>query len=370
MIAYVTSPAHRFVPWLGDLLPSLGAHLGVGGFEEDAIGLPAASRYVVVLVDGLGWDNTVRGCMDAPYVAEVLGDAIRADVRLPATTAASLMSLWTGVVPGRHGVVGYSFALPQAGRLGRVVTPLGLPEPLETPPSVPDRLAAAGVAVSFVLPADLVASGFTRMGTRGRVVGVPVRADRETAVSAIVAASRADRALVYAYDGRLDHAGHKYGVDSPQWRATLGDIDALLGTLRSRLDDDVRLIVTGDHGMIDVGVTDRIVIDNVPELSAGVRLIGGEARFRHLYVAQPAAVAARWRAHLGEAAEVLTRDEAIDQGLFGPVAPGVRERIGDVVVYPRAGQAYLTDQFPGEFTMVGMHGAATPGERYVPLLVD
>ena len=38
------------------------------------LGLPDAERYVVVLVDGLGW-HLVRGAIrDAPYLASLLGD--------------------------------------------------------------------------------------------------------------------------------------------------------------------------------------------------------------------------------------------------------------------------------------------------------
>ena len=60
---------------LGDLMPSIGAHLGVPGCREDVLRLPPADRYVVVLVDGLGWNLLRRSVRDVPYLASLLGDA-------------------------------------------------------------------------------------------------------------------------------------------------------------------------------------------------------------------------------------------------------------------------------------------------------
>ena len=59
-------------------------------------------------------------------------------------------------------------------------------------------------------------------------------------------------------------------------------------------------------------------------------LLGGEARFRHVYCRGGAVddVVAAWRSVLGERAEVLTRDDAIGRGWFGPVDPGVRPGSG------------------------------------------
>ncbi|MDR0283933.1 MAG: alkaline phosphatase family protein [Propionibacteriaceae bacterium] len=352
---------------VADLLTGVGAHLGAGG--EDPLGLPDARRFVVVLVDGLGWDLVWRALPAAPYLAGVIGDARRVTTGLPTTTAASLMSLWTGVAPGQHGVVGYSFALD--GTAPRLTTPLSLSEPLATADSVMDGLVGRGIAVSWVGPAEHLGTGLTRMGTRrATFTGVNVT-DEPARVAAVVRASQTGtNSLVYVYEPRLDHAGHRHGVASDEWLAALRDIDAFLEALRDGLGADVCLLVTGDHGMVDVLPNERLVIDDTPELNRDLRLAGGEARFRHLYTPRPAAVAARWRERLGATADIWTRCEAIEAGLFGPVAPGYADRIGDVVVVPRGGGAYLTKGFPGEFHLVGMHGAATPAERYVPVVVD
>jgi len=370
MMAYVrvnvSDYSYHTGPFLSDLLPSVGARLGVEPFSADAIGLPDSSRYVVVLVDGLGWEITMRGCLDAPYIASVIGDAPKIRASIPTTTSASLTSLWTGLPAGSHGVVGFSFHLD-----GEIVVPLFEKKPVSASRPVADQMVDAGVAVTWVIPAEHVGSGMTRMGTtRARVVGVDIDDHGARVQKITTAARRGKKSLVYAYDQRLDEAGHRFGVNSIQWRRALARIDAFLEELRESLDEDVRLLVTGDHGMVDVAQEDRLEIESEPVLHHGLRLIGGEARFRHLYTNAAQAVADRWRDRVGDKAAVMTRDEAIDAGFFGLVQEQHRPRIGDVVVVSLGPQAYLTSRFPGEYYLVGMHGGCTSAELFVPVLID
>ena len=355
---------------LSDLLPSVGTYLGVSAQRIPPIDLIQSNRYVIVLVDGLGWEILVRALSHAPYLSGLIGDAAKLEVGTPTTTATSLMSLWTGVGAGRHGVVGFSFETGGRTDVPRGVTvPLGLTRPLRTAPSYLDRLVDDGIEVSSVMPAEHCRSGLTVMGTRrANLIGAD---DDDHRIPAIVEATqRGLKSLVYAYEPRLDHAGHGHGVASDSWIQALELIDTFLGDLREELDDDVCLLVTGDHGMVDVPPPQRINIDEEPILNQGLRLIGGEARFRHLYTDEPAAVKARWVERLGDEAEVLTRDEAIQAGLFGKVKPRYLTRIGDVVASPTGSQAYLASLFPGEFSLVGFHGARTSAERFVPLMID
>ncbi|MFP5282240.1 MAG: alkaline phosphatase family protein, partial [Actinomycetes bacterium] len=204
---------------------------------------------------------------------------------------------------------------------------------------------------------------------------VPVeheRAEAERIALVVRAATRGDRSLVYAYERQLDHCGHGSGVASAEWLAHLARIDARCERLREALPEDVRLIITADHGMVDVPVEHHIIAEDEPGLMAGVSALAGEGRFRQLYVDRdpPARVANRWRDLLGDRAWVRTRDEAIDEGWFGPVDEELRERYGHVLVALRDDHAVMSRQFPRELTLIGMHGSLTPEEMVVPLFVD
>jgi len=352
--------------FLKDLLPSVGANLGISPYNADLIGIPESGRYVIVLVDGLGWDIVMRALIDAPYMASVIGDAPKIQAAIPTTTSSSLTSLWTGLSSGSHGILGFSFDMD-----GQITVPLSSSDPIPTAQPIMNRMTDAGVDVTWVIPSEHIGSGLTRMGTRtANMVGVDT-ADHDRRAAEISAAARlGSRSLVFVYEPRLDEAGHAHGVASEQWREALARIDSFLEQLHACLDDDVCLIVTGDHGMVDVAEDGRIDIDANPDLSADLRLIGGEARFRHLYTDSPAAVVKRWQDRLGDQAVVMTRAEAADSGIFGLVDPRYLSRIGDVVVTPRSGQAYLTSSFPGEYRLIGMHGGCTSAELYVPVLID
>jgi len=375
MMAYVSGLSSGDSRFLADLFPAIGAHLGLPGFGPDNIGLPDSRRYVVVLVDGLGWDLAITAGRQAPYLAGLIGDAARVSTGLPTTTAASLTSLWTGVMPGRHGIVGFSFAVGGRRRGGKwvrhLVRPLSVERPILTAPSLLDQMVRGGIEVSCVVPPEHLNSGLTMMSSGlARMAGVEAGREQARVAEVAAAARRGERSLVYVYDARLDQAGHRKGVASQAWSLTLRQIDGFLENLRAGLDDDVCLLVTGDHGMIDVAEDDRIDIDKEPDLCAEVNLVGGEARFRHLYTGAPGSVRDRWQARFGEQAAVLTREEAVEAGWFGEVDPAYLGRIGDVVAMPVAGLAFLSPGFPGEYLLVGMHGADTAAERYVPVLMD
>jgi hypothetical protein len=82
-------------------------------------------------------------------------------------------------------------------------------------------------------------------------------------------------------------------------------------------------------------------------------------------------VLAAWRETLGDAFWVLSRDEAVAAGLYGPVAEHVLPRIGDVVAAARADAAVGDSRImpPAVLDLVGLHGSVTADELDVPLLV-
>jgi len=361
---------------LADLLPSIGAHLGVPGCPEDVLGLPAAERYVVLLVDGLGWHLLRRSIREAPYLAALLGDATAITSGVPSTTATSLTSLGTGLPPGQHGLVGYTSRVPSTGEILNALTWESdlVAEAFQPRATLFDRAAAAGVAVSSVALERFAATGLTLAGLRGAefVPFADERAEDHRIELIVAAARRGSQSLVYAYERELDHCGHGHGCESAEWVTHLTRIDAMCERLRDALPADVALIITGDHGMVDIPTDHQVVAEDHPDLMAGISALAGEGRFRHLYVDKddPAAVAARWSDRLGGRAWVRVRGDAVDEGWFGPVDDDLRERYGHVLVALRDDWAVMTRQFPRELTLVGMHGSLTAAEMVVPLLTD
>jgi hypothetical protein len=359
---------------LGDVVPAVAAALAHPlGEAPRGLDLPEAASYVVFLIDGLGANLLERHAEAAPYLSSLLPTSTIGTAGVPSTTSTSLTSLGTGMVPGGHGLVGFTTRVPGTDDLLNALVWDVDVDPKEWQPHTTafSRLQASGVQVSVVNKREFFGSGLTVAAHRGAdYVGVDRVGER---IAAVVAASSANPSLTYVYDGDLDWTGHRWGVDSSHWLQQLAMIDHEAEQLREALPADRRLLVVADHGMVDVPADDRVDVADDAALSSGLSLIGGEARFRHLYCVGGAVpdVLATWRATLGDSAEVLTRAEAIGCGWFGPVDPAVLPRIGDIVVACRGTSAVLsTDGFPYENRLIGMHGSLTDDEMLIPLLVD
>ena len=129
--------------------------------------------------------------------------------------------------------------------------------------------------------------------------------------------SAARPSLTYLYDSDLDWTGHRWGVSSSQWLQQLAMVDAEAEQLREALPASTRLVVVADHGMVDSPDESRVDVDDHADLLDGVALIGGEARFRHLYCRSGAVddVLAAWSGFLGERATVLSAHRRRAPGL-------------------------------------------------------
>ncbi|MFD7155141.1 alkaline phosphatase family protein [Kribbella sp. NPDC059898] len=357
---------------LADVLPSVAGALSVPG-ETNVLDLPPASRYAVLLFDGLGWNLLQRYAEAAPYLSSLAGRSLTAGV--PSTTAVSLTSLGTGLPPGAHGIVGYTSIVPESGALLNALQWDAPVDPRRWQPhgTVFDRAMAAGVATRNVSKVRFEKSGLTAAAFRGTLHrGADTIDDRLDATR--FASREGQSSLVYVYDSQLDYIGHQQGCDSGQWQKELAAADAFAQQVRSALPRDAVLIVVADHGMIDVAPENRVDLDAEPALTEGVSLIGGESRFRHLYCVPGAEadVLATYRARLGDKALVLTREEAIGRGWFGPVVEDrVSPRLGDVIVAALGPLALVASRrHPQEAGLIGLHGSLTPDEMEIPLLVD
>jgi hypothetical protein len=353
-----------------DVLPSALAVLTGSGPDPLRLTdrLAGVRRIAVLLVDGLGYHQVPASGI------RVRGDLTKLTSAFPSTTPVSVVGFGTGVPPGAHGVLGFTTRIPGTDRKLNHVHWSDDPDPRiwQPVPTMFERAAAAGVAVTVVSRAEFAGSGLTVAAYRGAtyrgVRGVDALARR------MRRSLRAGTgpALVYGYHPDLDRAGHEYGVASPPWRDRAADVARLVNALADGLPADSALLVTADHGQLDVPAHARFDLDGDLGLRDGVALTAGEARVRYLHVVPGAAadVAATWRAVLGDAARVMTRDEVVGEGWYGAVRPEHLGRIGDLVVVCRGEYAVVASAAePNEARLVAFHGSWTPVEMDVPLLV-
>ncbi|MBW3661642.1 MAG: alkaline phosphatase family protein [Actinobacteria bacterium] len=358
------------------LLHAVGVHRG-----DDPLRLPAADRVIVLVLDGVGAAQ-LHAHRDAAAFLAAHSERALTSV-FPSTTATALTSLATAEPPGRHGLLGYTVGLPRSDRPLNLLTwqwgpPTEaedaraevIPERFQPLPTIFETATAADIDATVVSLGEFVASGLTRAALRG---GSFVGADGPdiTLRHALDAAGRSSRALVYAHHGAVDTVGHLHGPGSDAWLSALRATDHAVERAAGSLPERTLLVVTADHGMLAIDETDWIELDDEPDLEAGVRVIAGEARVRQLHVVPGAQadVLTAWREQLSDRFAVVTREDAVAAGWFGPEPrPEAVLRIGDVIAVAHGDAALVHrrwDPFGGR--LPGMHGALTPEEVDVPL---
>ncbi|MET9605576.1 nucleotide pyrophosphatase/phosphodiesterase family protein [Streptomyces sp. NPDC006512] len=367
---------------LADLLPTLAAGQGVPGLAAGIAELAPADRNCVFLVDGMGWEQIKAHPDEAPYLTSLLASSRGGTGRpitagFPATTATSLASVGTGLPPSRHGLPGYAVRNPASGELMNQLRwqPWTPPKAWQPYPTVFQLADAAGVHTAQVSSPAFKTTPLTKVALSGGTFHGRMTGEERMDLAAIQLAA-GERSLVYTYYSELDGAGHRHGVDSDAWRGQLMYVDRLVQRLAEQLPPRTALYVTADHGMVDVPFDEdsRIDFDDDWELGAGVALLGGEGRARHVYAVPGAEadVLTVWREVLGDRFWVAGREEALDLGWFG--APGecderVLGRIGDVIAAAQADVAITASRNePNESALAGMHGSMTAAEQLVPLL--
>ena len=346
------------------LVPAILAGLRAR-FIDDAV--TSASTVVVLVIDGLGWHQLQRYRSLAPSIAAAADAAGPITTVAPSTTAAALTSLTTGATPGEHGLVGY-----------RVPTDVGLLNALRWRANGADARAAVpaellqpvmpfcGQPVAVVSRAEFRHSGFTAAHLRG--AAFRGWSDAESLIEAVCGAVRERYPLVYAYIDSLDKTAHEFGLGD-EYRAVLAGLDQFVVALREAIRDDVPLLVTADHGVVDVHEPPVTVDHDIATFTNGW---SGEARLLWLHAragAQSGLLDACSR--YADIAEVAPVEQVLDEQWFGAyVTPAARSRIGDVALVPRGPEAFtMPDEDRPQHSLIGRHGGLTAEEMLVPLAV-
>lgn len=324
----------------------------------------AAEQVVLLVLDGLGWEQLQERRHLATTMASMEGHDILTVV--PSTTSTALTSISTGMPPGEHGVIGYRMSIEgdvlnvlrwsAAGRDARDAIP---PEKIQ--PSEP----FLGHRPAVVTRAEFRQSGFTQAHLEGvRFSGYRMPS---TLVAETLRLVRAGESFVYTYYDGVDKVAHEYGLGD-HYDAEIVAVDRLVEYLINGLPSGAALVIISDHGQVDVG--DNVVHlhrDLLPHLANQ----SGEGRFRWLH-ARPGRTRELFEVATerhGDTGWVVTQEQMLDENWFGPVvSEAARARLGDVALVAREPVAYLDPEDTGPFELIARHGSVTSAEMRVPLL--
>lgn len=350
-------------PCVTGLVPGL-----LGPPDEAPDWLPAAvldARQIVMLVlDGLGWEQLQDRRDVCPTLSAMAGRPITTVA--PSTTSTALTSITTGLTPGEHGIVGYRMAIHgEVLNVLRWSTVAGDAHHAIPPVKLQPIAPFLGQRPPVVTKAEYRTTGFTGAHLDGvRFWGYRTIATMVTEIERLVHESEP---FIYGYYDGLDKVAHEYGLGA-HFAAELNFIDRLVDYLLSRLPPGAVLVVTADHGQVEVG---KSVVPLAADVVANTSMQSGEGRFRWLH-ARPGRANALYDAavaHHGGLAWVVQRDQVISEGWFGPhVREAALQRLGDVALVAREDVAFYDPHDTGPYELVGRHGSLTSAEMLVPLL--
>lgn len=344
---------------------------------REALNMPTASSVIVVLVDGLGYWNIASRIGHAPYLRSLLSDSVNQrpiSTCTPSTTVAAMATFGTGTCPGLTGMTGYTQRNPHTGQLCQLIQFRDAPEPedVQRMPTVFDTLTGRGMRVTSVGLPKFANSPLTRAALRGSDYHGNLS---PTGRIRLACEAAREPGLTYLYIRDTDKVGHAYGWDSDRWVGAFEGVDAQLHMIRRRAPRGTLIVITADHGMIQADPDQRIDVAGHPELAQGVHMVGGEPRAPMLYTdddADPEQVAQRWQEALGDLAQVRTRAQAANAGMFGQIDERVIPMLGDVIVHA-AQRVTIVDsrtQNDKATRLPSVHGSLSMAEMDIPLIMD
>lgn len=359
---------------LSEITPSIFSGLGLAN-SQDILGLGQSphGRECLFLIDGLGEQALADYAEYAPTLSS-LSSRGPVSTAFPSTTVTSLTTLMTGVLPGAHGMLGYTIRVPRSN--GRILNSLKWDERVDPytwqpVPTYFERAKVEGIQVSHVAAKRYEGTGFTSAAFRGaQYRGANIL--EEMAEQAAISLKKSP-SFTYVYVNELDVAGHSDGVGSDKWLGALSYVDHVAATLIERLPRGTRIWITADHGMVNA--EEKIVLGRENSLLEGISIVAGEPRARHLYLDDdhlsgqgPDEAAIRYREFFGNRIDMYTRKDAIEGELFGKeVSEASHDRMGDLIAVPHDAIVLIDPlRVDLESSMVGHHGAMTDAERFVP----
>jgi predicted AlkP superfamily pyrophosphatase or phosphodiesterase len=356
---------------LGRLSDVLISALAAVQKQENPIGLAPVKSICVLLVDGLGFHNLVDAAGHARFLNAQ--KVQKSYCHFPSTTSTSLTSLATGKPPDETGFIGYNIFDRAVGRRMNLLSGWEDQESataFQTLPTVSDRAAAKGIAFDVVSQATYQHTGLTAATMPAAAFHIADSLEARFTIAAELLSLDEPR-VVYLYIPELDQTAHNYGVCSNRWLAGIELVDGLVRDFVSQLPRNTGLVVTSDHGVIDVAEHEKIYFDEIiPEEQ--VRFVGGDTRGLMVYLKNPeqrSQLMESLNTAVGNDCYLVSSDDLISAGYFRNL--GQRpELVPDFWIIAKKNVALYHRAFARAKSLanIGHHGSFSEKEMAVPII--
>lgn len=355
--------------------------------------VPNVKRVILVLMDALALHRLQRwlGEGTVPLWGNLLDQGLLAPLTsvVPSTTSCALPSIWSGLSPAQHAMVGYELWLKEYGVVANMIShsPFSTPGSLEKAgfkpeealpgPTLGMHLARHGIQPHAFQHYTIANSGLSRMfyqATKVHAFGSEV----ELAVNLrqLIESHPDERQMIGVYWGNVDHFSHLYGPDDERAKAEFIHFsralqDFFVAQLNPVQRKETLLLLMADHGQIHTRKDPHYDLKKHPNLVRRLPIFPtGENRFMYLFIhpGQTEAVREYMDRTFMKQFAFVDPGYAVEAGLFGPGTPHprLRDRLGDLLAIAR-GDSYL---WWGAIDnpIFGRHGGIGAEEMLVPFL--
>jgi predicted AlkP superfamily pyrophosphatase or phosphodiesterase len=352
---------------LGDVL--ISALQSVQGLPN-ALELQGKRSVCVILVDGLGSANLKAAGAHAGFLNSQ--KSIPASCYYPATTATSIVSFATGMPPWETGFLGYQVFDRLEGTKRNLLTgweSYEQAQEFQSKQTISEQAFNQGIDFYTIAPAAYENSGFTAATMRGaRFLGTKSIQERFEAAKKLMATKESK--LIYLYVPELDQAAHAKGWKSNEWLNLLESLDSEISGLARGLGKNAGLIVTADHGVIDVQSADQIYLDEIISEDELID-VGGDTRGLFLYLKDAEryeAVIEVLESRLSDSCYILTAKQLVQAGYWKPTS--FTHLLPEIIVLAKKEVALYHRSFAKRksLEMIGHHGSVSPAELSIPLI--
>jgi hypothetical protein len=353
-------------------------------------------RVILILMDALAL-HRLQNWMEAgiaPIWRDLLEDGLLAPLTSisPSTTSAALTTLWTGRSPASHGILGYEVWLKEYSMVTNMIQHAPMTfrgdvgtlsragfDPIKflTLPTLGPHLRKHGIIPYAFQHHNIANSGLSQMFQREvEISPFDTAADLWVNIRHRIEKNPKARIFAWTYWGIVDGLSHYYGPEDERVLAEFSLFSTafeqfFINKLSPALRKDTLVILTADHGQVHTPLKVNNVLKNHPKLNQQLHIVPtGENRMSYLYLRPGSEQSTRdyLNENWGNGFTILTRDQALSAGLFGPGPkhPDLRDRIGDLIAFSH-GNSYLWWDKKQDF-MLGRHGGLHRDEMLVPFL--
>ncbi len=355
------------------------------GFVDDFGGV---QKVFLVVVDGFGYNRLlkhVKHCDGA--FSELITKGVLKPLTspFPATTSTSLTSIFTGLAPSEHGVIGYQMFSPEYGCVFNTLEmkPVyGYSSEVEIARNLSGKLKPwmptlqeHGIRTLMATKGSIIGSGLSRV-VHADIELTPYILESEMFVKCRRALEQQGPVFLILYYSGIDTLEHKYGPNSEEVTSEIQSFEFLLKSFFNKLSDATKketlIMLTADHGVCETQRT--YYVKDYSEVASRLQLPPvGDSRCGFLFAKQGE------KENLKRALEksldgfkLVASKDLIERGAFGrtPDYSSLQPAVGDFAALSKGPNAlsypYYEDDRNRE--QHGGHGGMTPEEVVVPLL--